>query len=121
MTRTDDLDERNRWLLAWAAQKAQEEAILTIADFAEDPLLLLDGPGAERGAGKTVKLAALSVDRRTAALLLREALAARAAALCLQVQGEIAANWQTTEAEFAQARRDYAALAAAKGGGDAVE
>ena len=106
----DKIEERNLALLQWAAQRAQVVALRAIVDFAEDPLLIVHGPGAEHGAGPAKKLAALSVARQTAALVLRDALVTWAEGLAREMQAELVERFQTTQAEFAQAEKDYEAL-----------
>lgn len=109
---SEELAARNAALAAWAETKAAAVRVARIADFAEEPLLLLDGPGAAAGAGPFVKLSALGIERGVAALILRDALVTRIEGRAREIQSEIVARWQVTEAAFAQAEKDYEAAAA---------
>ena len=95
--------ERRDDLIHWAAQEMLARKIATIADFAEPPLFILEADGRRREAS----LAVLSIDPRTAAVLFRNAYLALARHHA-ETRKTLARNrWGVTEAEFAQALKDY--------------
>lgn len=102
-------DARDRALLAWAAQRTLASSVVNIVDFNLEPTLLLRQPD---GSVREKLLQELSIDTRSAAALLRDAYAALIERAAERMRATIAETWGVDAAGFAQALRDYEALAA---------